>query len=289
MFNLSTETLMAILICTLASGLVTLCVTSFLSVKRLQNLLSPLVSLSIGFILSLCFLHGLPELFNHADLSAHTLFAYFLGSILVLFLMEKFKLFRHDHHHEHDGHQHTHGFNKQVAGHLGFSILIGSSIHHFSDGMLIAAAFFKSTQHGFTTSLGVIMHEVPQLVGDFILLLGAGLTRRRAITYTLLSCVAIVLGAITVLLNADFVQAYLPYCLIVGYSMLTYVAISDLLPQIQEHKSRKEWITQLTMLTLGLAIMYAILEGFSHEHDEHDEHAGHEHTRVQLIQNTSVN
>ena len=102
-----------------------------------------------------------------------------LGGLLFFFLLEKAELYRHSHHHEGDGHHHHHHFDAEQAGRGGWSVLVGDSIHNFCDGIIIAAAFLADLQLGVVTALAIIAHEIPQEVGDYIVLLNAGFSRAQ--------------------------------------------------------------------------------------------------------------
>jgi zinc and cadmium transporter len=110
--------------------------------------------------------------------------------LLGFFLLEKFALLRHSHHHEGDGHAHEHGHDKHEAGRAGWLILVGDGFHNFADGILIAAAFLADPKVGVITAVAIIAHEIPQEVGDFMVLLNAGFSRARAFAYNLISSLA---------------------------------------------------------------------------------------------------
>ena len=125
-----------------------------------------------------------------------SLFGTLLGGLLFFWLLEKAELYRHAHHHEGDGHGHHHHFDAQQAGRGGWSVLVGDSIHNFCDGVIIAAAFLADTRLGVVTALAIVAHEIPQEVGDYIVLLNAGFSRRKALAYNALSGLAAVAGGV---------------------------------------------------------------------------------------------
>ena len=188
-------TLTYILIATLVGGVVSVLLAAALTAPMLAVLVRHLVSLSTGVLLGTALLHVLPEAFeSHA--SPHALFLTLLGGLLFFFLLEKAELYRHGHHHEHDDHHHHHGFDKEQAGRGGWSVLVGDSIHNFCDGVLIAAAFLVDPDVGLFTALAIILHEIPQEVGDYIVLINAGFSKRKALFYNALSGMAAVLGGV---------------------------------------------------------------------------------------------
>ena len=127
-------------------------------------------------LLATALLDVLPEAFS-AQAPPQALFATLLGGLLFFFLLEKAELYRHSHHHEGDEHHHHHGFDRQQAGRGGWSVIVGDSIHNFCDGIIIAAAFLADTRLGVVTALAIVAHEIPQEVGDYIVLLNAGFSR----------------------------------------------------------------------------------------------------------------
>ena len=181
------------------------------------------------------------------------LFATLLGGLLFFFLLEKAELYRHSHHHEGDEHHHHHGFDRQQAGRGGWSVILGDSIHNFCDGIIIAAAFLADTRLGVVTSLAIIAHEIPQEVGDYIVLLNAGFSRGARAFFNALSGLAAVAGGIVGYFIVGPWQSYFPYLLVVAASSFIYVAVADLIPQLQHRLTLKETAAQLFWLGAGLA------------------------------------
>jgi zinc and cadmium transporter len=173
-------TLLWIVLATLAGGLMSVLIAATLTVTLLGRVVKNLVSLSAGVLLGTALLHILPEAFE-SEAGAQALFATLLGGLLFFFLLEKAELYRHGHHHEGDDphHHHHHGFDAEQAGRGGWSVLLGDSIHNFCDGIIIAAAFLTDPTLGVVTALAIIAHEIPQEVGDFIVLLNAGFSARQ--------------------------------------------------------------------------------------------------------------
>jgi zinc and cadmium transporter len=225
-----------------------------LSSARIARCIQPMVSLSAGVLLATSLLHLLPEAVD-LGLDYHALFAGLLGGILFFFILEKFAIFRHSHHHEHDGHNHGHGFDKKAAGRGGMVILVGGSIHNFADGLLIAGAFLVNPQLGWLTTFSIILHEIPQQTGDFIVLMNAGLKRQRALVLMAATGFFAVLGAILGFTVLSTWQAYLPWALVVAAASFLYVAVADLIPQMQEHVHLKATAIQLLCIALGVAVV----------------------------------
>jgi zinc and cadmium transporter len=213
-----------------------------------------MVSLSVGILLSTALLHALPEAFE-SEADAHTLFAVLLGGLLAFFLLEKFAILRHSHHYEGDGHSHEHGHDAHEAGKAGWMILVGDGLHNFTDGILIAAAFLADPHLGVITAVAIIAHEIPQEVGDFIVLLNAGFTRRRAYVYNLICSLMAVLGGVIGYTMLESASGWIPYVLVFASSGFIYIAVSDLMPQMQRRATLRETIPQILLIALGVGIV----------------------------------
>ena len=243
-----------IVLATVAGGLLSVIVAASLTVSVLTRIVRDLVSLSAGVLLGTALLNVLPEAFEgHA--SPQSLFATLLVGLLFFFLLEKAELYRHQHHHEGDEHHHHHGFDRQQAGRGGWSVLIGDSIHNFCDGIIIAAAFLADVGLGTMTALAIIAHEIPQEVGDYIVLLNAGFSRGRALLFNALSGLAAVVGGVIGYFVVGPWQEFFPYLLVIAASSFVYVAVADLIPQLQHRLTLKETAAQLFWLACGLAIV----------------------------------
>jgi zinc and cadmium transporter len=249
-------TLLWIVLATLAGGVLSVVVAASVTVHVLGRVVRNLVSLSVGVLLGTALLNVLPEAFEgRAD--AQPLFATLLGGLLFFFLLEKAELYRHGHHHEgdHPHHHHHHGFDAEQAGRGGWSVLLGDSIHNFCDGVIIAAAFLADTRLGIVTALAIVAHEIPQEVGDFIVLLNAGFSRARALLFNAVSGLAAVAGGVLGYFVAGPWEALFPYLLVVAASSLIYVAVADLLPQLQRRLSLAQTAAQVAWIAAGLGVV----------------------------------
>ncbi len=249
-------TLAYIILATLAGGLLSVLAAASLTVHLLGRVVKSLVSLSVGVLLGTALLHVLPEAFE-SSVSPQALFATLLGGLMFFFLLEKAELYRHGHHHEGDDphHHHHHGFDAEQAGRGGWSVLLGDSIHNFCDGIIIAAAFLSDTQLGIVTALAIIAHEIPQEVGDYIVLLNAGLSRTRALVYNALSGLSAVVGGVLGYFIVGPWESLFPYLLVIASSSFIYVAVADLLPQLQRRLPLRETLSQLGWIAAGLAVV----------------------------------
>jgi zinc and cadmium transporter len=246
--------LLSILVATFVGGLLSVLIAASLSTALLGRLVRHLVSLSAGILLGAALLHVLPDAFDsHA--SPRGLFATLLGGLMFFFLLEKLELYRHQHHHEGDSHAHHHGFDREQAGRGGLIVLLGDSIHNFCDGVIVAAAFLTDPTLGWLTAGAVIAHEIPQEVGDFIVLIQAGFSRSRALLFNALSGLAAVLGGLVGYFVVGPWSELLPYLMVAASSSFIYVAVADLIPQLQHRLSLRDTVIQLVWLALGLSAL----------------------------------
>ncbi|MFZ2652553.1 MAG: ZIP family metal transporter [Burkholderiaceae bacterium] len=247
-------TLLFIVIATFAGGVLSVLISAALTVSVLGRLVRHMVSLSTGVLLGTALLNLLPEAFeSHTD--PRKLFITLLVGLLFFFLLEKAELYRHGHHHEGDHHHHELGFDEAQAGRGGWSVLLGDSIHNFADGLIIAAAFLADTSLGVITALAVVAHEIPQEIGDYIVLLNAGLSRIRALVYNAISGLAAVLGGVAGYFLVGPWTELFPYLLVVAASSFIYVAVADLIPQLQHRLGARATLAQLAWMAGGLGLV----------------------------------
>jgi zinc and cadmium transporter len=183
-----------------------------------------------------------------------------MAGLLGFFILEKAALLRHSHHHEHDGHGHHHGHDAESAGKSGLVILMGDSLHNFADGILIAAAFLIDPQIGILTAVAIGLHEIPQEIGDFIVLLNAGFSKVRALVYNLISSLMAVVGGVLGYFFLDKAEALIPYVIVFASSSFIYIAVSDLMPQMHKKPKLKESLEQVALILLGVLLVVAISE-----------------------------
>jgi zinc and cadmium transporter len=258
-------TLLYIVLSTAAGGLLSVLIASLLTQAVLGRIVKRMVSLSAGVLLGTALLNVLPEAFD-GQTEPHRLFATLLGGLLFFWLLEKAELYRHDHHHEGDGHGHDHQFDAHQAGRGGYSVLVGDTVHNFCDGVIIAAAFLADPGLGLVTALAIMAHEIPQEAGDYIVLLNAGFTRRKALLFNGISGLAAVVGGVVGYFVVDPWHALMPYLLVVASSSFVYVAVADLLPQLQRRLSWRETIAQVAWLAAGLGVVGLAMLGLRGHH-----------------------
>jgi zinc and cadmium transporter len=249
-------TLLYIIAANMASTAVSLTLAALLSFRWLSGLIDRLVHVSIGLLLATALVHIVPEALAGGLAAAHLGWALLLG-ILALFVLEKLTLIHHTHHHEGDGHAHDHGHDAHETGRGAYPILIADAFHNFTDGAVIAAAFLVDARAGLVTALAVLAHEIPHEIGDFMILLNAGFSRRRSFLFMLLSGAAAALGGVCGYFLLAGTQALLPYALALAAASFMYIALSDLLPELMRRSSLRQSLPEVGFVFLGVAIALA--------------------------------
>lgn len=213
------------------------------------NRINVLISYAIGALLGAAFLEILPHALEHGD--PHRMAGTVLFGIMVFFVLEKLVLWRHCHHDHceaHDAHAPAHDH-----GRSGLLILVGDTFHNFVDGILIAAAFMQSTEVGIVTALAIIAHEIPQEVGDYLILLHSGYSRFRALAFNLLSSLATLVGAMLAYFALSGMQEWIPTLLGLAAASMIYVAVADLIPGLHKRTELRATIQQVLLICLGIA------------------------------------
>jgi zinc and cadmium transporter len=247
--------LQSILLVTALAGTASVLVAASFSLSLLSKMVHSMVSVSVGILLATALLHSLPEAFTMPGVNPQLLFATLLAGLLGFFLLEKIALLRHSHHHEGDGHDHHHGHDAEVAGRSGWMILVGDGLHNFVDGVLIAAAFMADYQVGIFTAIAIIAHEIPQEIGDFIVLLNAGFTRTRALMYNLICGLSAVVGGVLAYFFLEKAHTAMPYLLVIAASSFIYIAVSDLIPQMHRRPHWAESLRQTILIACGVGFV----------------------------------
>lgn len=271
---------LSILIATLVAGIGSVWLAAWLSFGVISRYTQHMLSLAAGALLATAFLHLLPEAFE-SGAAPHVLFAVLLLGLVFFFLLDKAELWHHGHEHHHghltdlhDAHEshaahvhhahvhghshahgHTHSHGQQVGG---WAVLAGDSLHCFGDGILIASAFMADLQLGMLAALAVLAHEVPHHMGDLVVLKGSTGTRRAAIIKVSLAGAVTALGGAVGYVLVDALHSFLPYFLVVASSSFVYVALADLIPQLQRRLSAQQTAAQVFWLGAGMALVMAV-------------------------------
>src|SRR5687767_3731962 len=211
-----------------------------------------LVSFAIGALLGAAFLEIIPHAFEQGE--AHQVAFSILGGIFGFFVLEKLLLWRHCHTENcevHDAHDH---------GRSGTLIVVGDTVHNFVDGVLIAAAFLQSVELGVVTAVAIIAHEIPQEVGDFLILLHSGYSKARALLFNLLSSAAMVAGGVLAYFALQTLQEWVPYLLALAAASMLYVSVADLIPGLHRRPELQATLQQVVLIVLGVATIWLVGE-----------------------------
>jgi len=224
----------------------------FLSLREntLKEMVFVLVGLSVGALFGDVFIHIIPELFEGgAGLSSSL---YILLGIFFFFVLEKFFRWRHVHGVDEETY---HMF--QEHKHIGYMNLVSDGVHNFIDGVFIGAAYLISVPIGVATTIAVVLHELPQEIGDFGILLHSGFTRERALMLNLLSGSFAIVGAIAALLFGQYVEGLINIVLAITAGTFIYIAGSDLVPEL--HRVSSPWKSFIQFLSILIGIILMLL------------------------------
>jgi zinc and cadmium transporter len=266
-------TLLAILLGTLAAGIGSVWLAAWLSFGIVSRYTQHMLSLAAGALLATAFLHLLPEAFE-SGIAPHNLFVTLLFGLVFFFLLDKAELWHHGHEHHHDqhhanadhdahdqhahhtGHDHSHGHAHHPAG--GWAILAGDSVHCFGDGILIASAFMVDVRLGVVAAIAVLAHEVPHHMGDLVVLNEGSRNRNTAVLKVSLAGGITALGGFAGYALLEQLQGVLPYMLTIASSSFIYVALADLIPQLQKRLSSRETAAQIVWLVAGMVLVSGV-------------------------------
>lgn len=218
--------------------------------KRLAKWLGVIVAFSSGALLGGAFFHLLPE---SAEEGGPTFLVALIG-IILFFLLDSFIWLYHCH----GGHVlHEHGHDHQCpVKPVGVLNLVGDAIHNITDGVIVASAFLVSIPLGVATAVAVALHEVPQEVSDFGILLHSGYSQKKALRLNFLVALTILVGIIATFIAVDFVEALTAYTVPFAAGGFIYIACANLLPEIKEEGSFKKRILQVAFLLFGILLLY---------------------------------
>jgi zinc and cadmium transporter len=252
-------TLTWIVLASIAGGLLSVCAAAFALVLR-AAWVPMLVSFAIGTLLGAAFLEVIPHAFEQGE--PHQTAMAILGGILGFFLLEKLLLWRHSHEHGEEAeplHHHEHS----RAGAL---IVVGDTVHNFVDGVLIAAAFLQSTELGLITAIAIVAHEIPQEVGDFLVMLHSGYSRGRAFALNILSSLGSVAGGVLGYVTLSGYEDWEPTLLGIVAASMIYVAVADLIPGLHKRPELRATAQQALLIAAGVAVIALVraLTGAAH-------------------------
>ena len=287
--------LIAILTGTLAAGIGSVWLAALLSFGVVARYTTHMLSLAAGALLATAFMHLLPEAFE-SQAGAQELFATLLVGLVFFFLLDKAELYHHGHEHhdlradeaaqgellapvrtgnslraervhtspsplEHGHGNHHHHSHPARSG--SWAVLTGDSVHAFGDGILIASAFVADMRLGVITALAVLAHEIPHHMGDLVVLRQTSSNQRAALVKVSLAGAVTALGGLVGYALVDMLHDWLPYFLVVASSSFVYVALADLIPQLQKRLSARETFAQIAWLVVGIALV-TMVSGLAH-------------------------
>jgi zinc and cadmium transporter len=240
---------------TLAGALLSVSAAAVFSFNASGARIPILISYAVGALLGAVFLEILPHALE-TSAGTHSLTATVLAGILAFFVLEKLVLWRHCHVEScevHDRHE-----QPNDHGRSGTMILVGDTIHNFVDGVLIAAAFLADVELGIVAATAIIAHEIPQEVGDFLILLHSGFSRARAFSFNLLSSGATLAGGLLAWGALQSLQSWVPTLLALAAASMIYVAVADLIPGLHKRPELRHTLEQVLLIGLGIASIVGV-------------------------------
>jgi len=208
-----------------------------------------LVSLAVGALLGDAFIHLIPEAFEEIE-NTFALSLSILGGILLFFVLEKVLHWHHYHGTEDEAH---------ALHPVGKMLLITDGVHNFIDGVIIGVSFLAGIEVGIATTLAVILHEIPQEIGDFGVLIHAGYTRAKALFLNFLSALFAVAGVVLALLLGEVAESVTVLLVPFAVGGFIYIAMADLIPELHKTRIVHQSLVQFVAIIIGVAAMVALL------------------------------
>lgn len=240
------STLAYIVAATLVGGVLSVAAAAVFALRARESDVPMLVSFAIGTLLAAALLEILPHALETAARPG-LVTATLLGGILAFFILEKLLLWRH----AHDGHGHA-------EGRVALMVIVGDSFHNLVDGVIIAGAFIADFELGVVTSLAIIAHEVPQEVGDFLVLLHSGYSKRQAFFYNLVSSAAMLVGGTVAYFALQGLRAWIAPLLGIAAASMLYVSIADLIPGLHKRVEPRAAVAQVALILAGIATVWGV-------------------------------
>ena len=229
----------------------------------LQKLLFIFVGLATGAFFGNAFLHLIPESFEAVE-NPLTVSLFVISGILVFFALEKFLHWHHHHGEEKDSVEsdalkEIDSPSKKIKP-LGYLILISDAIHNFVDGVVIAASFTINPGLGIATTLAIALHEIPQEVADFALLVHSGMSRGKALLFNFTTALFAIAGAGVAILASNFFTQINPFIAAFAAGAFIYIAGSDLVPELHKTHNAKRSLIQFISIIVGVVIMFLLAD-----------------------------
>jgi zinc and cadmium transporter len=227
----------------------------FLDEKYQKKLIPFLIAFATGVLLTAALLGLIPEAVEEVG-EPHIIMPFILGGILFFFIMEKIVIWRNCRNKECEVHSHA----------SGPIILLGDSLHNFTDGIVIAAAFLSGTSLGVVAGLTIIFHELAHETGDFGILLHSGYSKKKAFIYNMISSSTTIPAAIISFFILDSIEFAVPFLLAIAAASFIYIALSDLTPDLHQNTDIKYILRQLVVMIIGIILMALLLSVGGHQH-----------------------
>ena len=208
-----------------------------------------LVGLAVGALLGDVFIHVITEMYENAG-DPTLISLIFIAGILIFFILEKILHWHHHHSSEHSGE------NFLPVGRM---VLVSDGVHNFIDGLIVAAAYLVSMEVGVATTIAVILHEIPQEMGNFGVLIHAGYTKTKALWFNFLSALTAVAGAVIALVLGSITEQFAFWLLPLTAGSFMYIALSDLIPELQKNRDVSQGAIQVIAIIAGVLSMAALL------------------------------
>lgn len=215
--------------------------------ERLKNITIFLVSLAAGTLLGDVFFHIIPEIYEETEQPANLSLLILVG-ILSFFLLEKILQWRHSH--EEDDHNH-----KKV---IGINNLVADGLHNFIDGLVIGASYFVSTEVGIATTIAVVLHEIPQEMGDFGVLIHSGFKATKALLFNFFSATLALLGVVIAIAVGENSETATPFLLAFAAGGFVYIAVADLMPELKHEEKLGKSLLHILVIILGIVLMFGL-------------------------------
>ena len=219
-------------------------ITVSINIKKLKKFLIYMVSFSTGAMFGDAFIHLLPEVVEEFGFGLN-ISLYIISGILFAFLIEKVIHWRHCHHPTTKEHVHP----------FAFMNIVGDCVHNFIDGLIIGASYLASIPAGIATTVAVALHEIPQEIGDFGILLHGGFSRGKALMINFVTALTAVLGAVAAILIGKSIENATVFLLPFAAGTFIYIAAADLIPELHKEVKWKKSTIQTLLILLGIILM----------------------------------
>jgi len=233
----------------------------------LRRIIFVLVSVAAGAMLGDAFIHLIPESFsNGLFVNVHTAALFVIGGMLLFFVLEKFLHWRHEHgeevvveYEEYEREESVH--EPHPIRPIGIMVLISDGVHNFIDGVIIAASFLVSIEVGIATTIAVILHEIPQEIGDFGLLIHSGFSRVQALFLNFMSAITSFAGVLVTFAFGIWAEHVISYAIPFAAGALIYIATADIIPELHKTKRMRFSLIQIVGICVGVLAMYMLVIG----------------------------